>query len=438
MLACLISCCMKVITQVALDLVDAHRALQIAEESIEGGIDWLEAGTPLIKAEGMDIIRQMRAKFPHQTIVADLKTMDTGGLEVEIATKSGASIVTIMGISEDSTITEAVKSAKQYGSKIMIDMMQVNDKPARAKELAALGVDYICIHVSIDEQMVGGNPLADVKAVSEVVDIPIAVAGGINSETASLAVKNGASIVIIGGAIIKATDVVGATRDIVQSIAEMKPVVSENFKKYGPEEILEAFSKVSTPNIADAMHTHGSMTGILPILKHGQKMIGQAVTVRTMDGDWAKAVEAIDIANEGDVIVCDVNGGETAIWGELASESCKQKGIAGIVIDGAIRDVDAILDMEFPAFARHRRSAAGEPKGFGEINVQIRCGGQTVSPGDWIIGDESGVVIVPQKDAVEIANRSLDVMEREGRIREEIRRGSTLSQVIDVKKWEKR
>ncbi len=429
--------CMKVITQVALDLLDSHRALQIAVESVEGGIDWLEAGTPLIKAEGMDIIRQLRAKFPQQTIVADLKTMDTGGLEVEIATKSGASVITIMGISEDSTITEAVKSARQYGSKIMIDMMQVEDKPARAKELAALGVDYVCIHVSIDEQMVGGNPLADVKAVSEVIDIPVAVAGGINSETASLAVENGASIIIIGGAITNAQDIAGATRDIIQSIADMKPIASQDFKKYGPEEIREAFSKVSTCNIADAMHTRGSMTGILPIINHGVKLIGQAVTVRTMDGDWAKAVEAIDIANEGDIIVCDVNGGETAIWGELASESCMQKGIAGIVIDGAIRDVDAILDLNFPAFARHRRSAAGEPKGFGEINVEIKCGSQTVRPGDWIVGDESGVVVIPEKEVVEIANRSIDIMEREGRIREEIRHGSTLSQVIDVKKWEK-
>jgi 3-hexulose-6-phosphate synthase/6-phospho-3-hexuloisomerase len=319
----------------------------------------------------------------------------------------------------------------------MIDMMQVEDKPARSREVAALGVDYICIHVSIDEQMTGGNPLADIRAVSDAVDIPVAVAGGINSETASLAVENGASIVIVGGAITKAEDVSAAARGIVDSIREMKPIASQQFKKYGPEELREAFSRVSSCNIADAMHTRGSMAGILPIINHGVKMIGQAVTVRTMNGDWAKAVEAIDIANKGDVIVCDVNGGETAIWGELASESCMQKGIGGIVIDGAIRDVDAILDLEFPAFARHRRSAAGEPKGFGEINVEIKCGDQTVRPGDWIVGDESGVVVIPQEDAIEIANRALDVMERENRIREEIRRGSTLSQVMDIKKWEK-
>ncbi|MDO9536770.1 MAG: 3-hexulose-6-phosphate synthase [Thermoplasmata archaeon] len=428
----------KIITQVALDLVDTHRALQIAKEAVDGGIDWLEAGTPLIKSEGLDIIRKLRTKFPGKTIVADLKTLDTGGLEVEIATKAGASIVCIMGISEDSTITEAVKSARQYGSKIMIDLMRVPDKPKRAMECEKLGADYICIHVSIDEQMVGGTPFADLKAVSKAVKIPVAVAGGINSETAPLAVKNGASIVIIGGAITKSKKVTEATKQIVKSISTMKPIASGKFKKYGPEEIRKALEKVSTPNIADAMHTRGSMAGIMPFIKHNGKMVGQAVTVRTMDGDWAKVVEAIDIAQKGDVLVIDVHGGEMAVWGELASWSSKMRGISGIVIDGAIRDVNSIVDMGFPAFARHRRPAAGEPKGLGEIGVEITCGGQTVNPGDWIVGDESGVVVIPQKDAMEIANRALDVMEREERIREEIKRGSTLSKVIDVYKWEKK
>ncbi|MBA3046268.1 MAG: DUF561 domain-containing protein [Candidatus Thermoplasmatota archaeon] len=428
----------KIITQVALDLVDTHRAVQIAREAVEGGIDWLEAGTPLIKSEGMEIIRRLKTEFPGNTIVADMKTLDVGGLEVEMATKSGAGVVCIMGMSENSCITEAVKSARQYGSKIMIDMMQVPDKAKRAKEVEALGADYICIHVSIDQQMVGGNPLADLKAVSGAVGIPVAVAGGINSETAPLAVENGASVIIIGGAITKAKNVTEAARNIVKSVESMKPVPTAEFKKYGAEEVRKALSMVSTPNIADAMHTRGSMAGITPLIGRNVKMIGQAVTVRTMDGDWAKVVEAIDHCKAGDVIVVDVHGGEMAVWGELASWSSKMRGVSGIVIDGAIRDVGSIIDMEFPAFARHRRPAAGEPKGLGEIGVEIICGGQCVRPGDWIMGDESGVVVIPEKDAMEIANRALDVMEREERIREEIKRGSTLSEVIALKKWEKR
>jgi 3-hexulose-6-phosphate synthase/6-phospho-3-hexuloisomerase len=426
-----------IITQVALDLVDAHRAMQIAAEAVEGGIDWLEAGTPLIKSEGLDIVRKMKARFPGKTIVADLKTLDTGGLEVEIASKAGAGVVCIMGMSEDGTITEAVKSARQYGSKVMIDLMRVQDKVARARECEALGADYICIHVSIDRQMVGGKPFADLKAVSSAVGIPVAVAGGINAETAPLAVKNGASIIIVGGAITKSKDVAKATKLVIKSISTMKPQKGGS-RKFGPDEIRVAFSRVSTPNIADAMHTRGSMHGLHPFIVPKAKMIGQAVTVRTMDGDWAKVVEAIDHANRGDVIVADVHGGEMAVWGELASASCMVKGISGIVIDGAVRDVDSIIAMGFPVFARHRRPAAGEPKGHGEIGIIIKCGGQSVAPGDWIVGDESGVVVVPQKDAMEIANRAVDVMERENRIREEIKRGSTLSQVMDLYKWEKK
>ena len=428
----------KIMTQVALDLVDEHRALQIAREAVEGGIDWLEAGTPLIKSEGMSIVRKLKAEFPDNIIVADMKTMDVGGLEVEMATKSGAGIVCIMGISEDQTVTEAVKSAGQYGSKVMADLMGVQDKAARARQLEEMGVHYLCVHVSIDEQMVGGSPLAELKTVTEAVNIPVAVAGGLNSETAPSAVENGASIIIVGGAIIKAPDVTQATKDVVRSIHELKPIRSALFKKYGPEELREAFLKVSTPNIADAMHTKGSMSGILPILNRGRKMIGQAITVRTIDGDWAKPVEAIDRAGKGNVIVIDAGMGSIAVWGELASWSCKNKGVEGVVINGAIRDVDAILDMDFPAFARHKRSAAGEPKGHGEIGTDIVCGEQEVREGDWIIGDETGVIVIPQKDAVEMANRALDVMERENRIREEIQRGSTLSSVLDLEKWEKK
>jgi 3-hexulose-6-phosphate synthase/6-phospho-3-hexuloisomerase len=184
------------------------------------------------------------------------------------------------------------------------------------------------------------------------------------------------------------------------------------------------------------MHKKGGMLGITPYIRPGRKMVGRAFTVRTIDGDWAKPVEAIDLASPGDVIVIDAQSGTTAIWGELASWSCKQKGIAGVVIDGAARDVPDILEMDFPLFCRHLSPVAGDPKGYGEIGVEIVCGGVNVRPGDWIVGDGTGVVVIPKERAAEIANRALDVMERENRIREEIVRGSTLSSVLELEKWE--
>lgn len=428
---------MKPVLQVALDLVHGDRALKIAEEAVAGGADWIEAGTPLIKSEGMDIVRRLKKRFPSHTIVADMKTIDVGGPEVEIAAKSGADVVVVLGVSSDPTITEALLSARQYGSKIMVDLFNVGNKIARAKQMEKMGADYVCVHVGVDEQMVGGSPLSELKGLAKSVGIPIAAAGGINSETAPDILKAGASIVIVGGAIIKAKDVRAATRKVKRAIQSGKKVKTDLFKKYSEEGLYKAFSKVSSCNVADAQHKKGAMKGILPRISHNVKMVGRALTVHTVNGDWAKPVEAIDRAKPGNVIVVDACGGEIAVWGELASWSCKTKGVSGVVIDGAARDIDSIVEMKFPCFSRYVSSNAGEPKGYGGIGHEIVCGGIPVRTGDWVVGDESGVVVVPQETAVEVANRSLDVMERENRLREEIKRGGTLSSVLKLEKWEK-
>ena len=427
---------MKPILQVALDLINAHRAIQIAREAIEGGADWLEAGTPLIKSEGLEIVRKLKKEFPDKTIVADMKTMDTGALEVEIASKAGADVVCILGVADDETIKEAVRASRKYGTKVMVDVIGVDDKVRRAKELEKLGVDYICVHVGIDEQMRGENPIEITKEIVKNVSVPVAIAGGLNSETVVDAVNAGASIIIVGGAITKAPNVTEATRMIKKAMSERKKIKVELYKKYSKEELEEAFSKVSTPNISDAMHRKGAMQGIRPI-RSGFHMVGRALTVKTMDGDWAKPIEAIDKAEPGDVLVIDAGSGNTAVWGELATWSAKIKGLAGVVVDGAVRDLDDLLKMDFPVFCRNISSNAGEPKGFGEIGVEIKCGGQIVKTGDWIVGDDSGVVVIPQEMAQEIANRALDVKEHEDRIREEIKRGSSLGKVLNVKKWER-
>ncbi|MBQ2486147.1 MAG: bifunctional hexulose-6-phosphate synthase/ribonuclease regulator, partial [Candidatus Methanomethylophilus sp.] len=106
------------------------------------------------------------------------------------------------------------------------------------------------------------------------------------------------------------------------------------------------------------------------------------------------------------------------------------------VIEGAIRDIDDIIDLGFPAFARNAVPCAGEAKGYGGIGMEIIIGGQRVRTGDWIVGDESGLIVVPKEEAVEVANRALDVHEHETRTRAEIRKGSTLSKVNELAKWE--
>ncbi len=426
----------NVVLQVALDILELKRALQIAQESLEGGADWIEVGTPLIKSEGMQAIRSMRDHFPDSVIVADMKVADTGTMEVEMAAKAGADIICVLADADDSVVAEAMRAARLYGIRIMADLINVKDPVGRAHELEAMGVDIMCAHAGIDQQMTGKNSLELLKSLSDQVHIPLAIAGGIDAGGAGDAVQSGADIVIVGGWITRSADVIGSTRKIRSELdnPSIKPVE----KKSPDEEILALLMQVSAPNVSDAMHRKGAMSGIVSICGN-VKMVGRAVTVQTLAGDWAKPVEAIDVARKDEVIVIN-NDGATHIapWGELATLSCVIKGIAGVVIDGAVRDVDDIRAMKYPLFAKAVVPNAGEPKGFGEINAEIQCGGQAVRPGDWITGDESGVVVIPAGRAYEIARRALEIKKNEERIREEIRRGSTLSEVAELIKWEKK
>ena len=331
-----------------------------------------------------------------------------------------------------------MRGGELYGAEVMVDLLGVPDPVARAKRVAELGAAAVCWHVGIDMQMQAKTPFAVLGELARQSPIPVAVAGGLNSETVAEAVRAGAQILIVGGAITKSPQIAEATRRLRQAIATQTEVSTELFRRYAGEEIRAAFLKVSSPNVTDAMQRQGAMHGLLPHLTDpAVRLVGPAVTVVTRDGDWAKPVEAIDRAGPGDVVVIDAGGGPTAIWGELASWSAHGRQVAGVVIDGAIRDLDAILALGFPAFSRSVSSNAGEPKGLGEIGVEVVVGGQRVRPGDWIVGDLSGLVVVPRERAAEIANRALDVLEHENRVREEIQRGSTLSAVQKLERWER-
>ncbi|KAF5419734.1 MAG: 3-hexulose-6-phosphate synthase / 6-phospho-3-hexuloisomerase [Candidatus Methanocomedens sp.] len=424
------------ILQVALDILELDRALQIAREAVEGGVDWIETGTPLIKSEGMNAVRALKDNFPGHTILADMKTMDTGALEVEMAVKSGADIVILLGSADDSTIADARRAADKYGAKLMCDLISVPDPVARARELEGLGIDIINIHVGIDMQMMGITPIELLRQMKNEIRIPIAVAGGLDANSSGEAVLAGADIVIVGGNIVRSPDVTASARNIRQNMDAPVPAIEDRGSIEA--ETRQLLTRVSTPNISDAMHRKGAMHGLFSV-NPGLKMIGPAITVQTFEGDWAKTVEAIDTAQSGDVIVI-YNGGsdKVAPWGELATLSCLNKGVSGVVIDGAVRDIDDIRKLEFPVYARAVVPNAGEPKGFGEINAEISCAGQTVRPGDYIVGDDNGIVVVPKERAYEIARRSVEVEKNESRIRDEITRGSTLSKVLRLEKWEKR
>ncbi|MHC4924310.1 MAG: 3-hexulose-6-phosphate synthase [Planctomycetota bacterium] len=423
--------------QVALDFVDTARALKCAREAVDGGADILEVGTPLLKAEGLDAVRALHREFPDVLLVCDGKTMDAGRAEFEIASKAGAKRATVLGVASDATIRECVEAGRNYGIEVYVDLLGHPDPVERAKQAAELGACCVGVHCPIDEQMEGLDPFERLRAVASAVDIPVAVAGGITAETAAEAVKAGASVVIVGGFISKASDGAAAARAVKTAMETGVGEASEMFRRVSGDDLREILEKVSTPNVSDGFHRQPCLDGITAVTP-GAQCAGPAFTVRTAPGDWAKPVEAIDEAPEGSVLVIEAGGVPPALWGELATHSCIQRKIAGVVIDGAIRDTPEIRRLGFPAWAKHVVAHAGEPRGFGEMGVTVRMSGQSVSPGDWIVADDDGVIVLPRERAAEMANRAMDCLEKEMRIRHEIDdEGRTLNEVVELYKWEK-
>src|SRR5690348_5321860 len=143
---------MKPIVQISLDLTDINEALETARIALEAGVDWLEAGTPLILAEGLHGVRALRKEFPNTPIVADLKTMDGGYLEAEMMAKAGANYVVVMARAHEETIKRVVEAGKDYGVGVMGDNLGCPDMIEGARRLEALGCDYVIHHIGYDER----------------------------------------------------------------------------------------------------------------------------------------------------------------------------------------------------------------------------------------------------------------------------------------------
>ncbi len=196
---------MKATVQLSLDLIDLDEALRTAETALRAGVDWLEVGTPLIIAEGMRGVRELRARYPDVPIVADLKTMDGGWLEAELMAKAGATMLVVMGQAHEETVELVVKAGRQFGAKIMGDNMAMPDPVGGAKRLEELGCDYIIHHIGYDRRTLRRErglstptPLDQLREIVEAVSVPVQAVGGLTVEQATETPQYGAPLVVIG------------------------------------------------------------------------------------------------------------------------------------------------------------------------------------------------------------------------------------------------
>ncbi|HYF82426.1 MAG TPA: RraA family protein [Clostridia bacterium] len=213
------------------------------------------------------------------------------------------------------------------------------------------------------------------------------------------------------------------------------------------EQYRARLEKLSSTNIADALDTYGlkgATYGIRPIWEGASKIVGEAVTVKLIAAGLTKGknhlgVKAIDAAKAGDVIVVD-NGGrlDTSCWGGILANGAKMKGVNGVVIDGACRDVDDYVDIKFPVYSRGSVVATARGRIMEEAtNIMIQFAGVQVRPGDIVFGDRSGVVVIPAEKLEEVLVKAEELYEKEEAMISEIRAGKSMLEVDNKYSYEK-
>ena len=209
------------VIQIAIDVPDIDAALRLGEIGAKAGVDWLEAGTPLIVRRGADAIGALARAFPEFPVLADYKTMDSGGKNVHLTKEQGGHIMTVCAGAPDETIKAAVAASKETGVRVIVDTIGVRDQVGRAREVEAMGADSVYLHYGADERRADASKDCTqwLDAVTRAVRIPVGC-GTFGVDDALVAARGGADVIVIGHPLISGPDPLGALRDYCQRVRE--------------------------------------------------------------------------------------------------------------------------------------------------------------------------------------------------------------------------
>lgn len=206
--------------QIAVDVADRQKIMEIAD-CVHDAVDIFEVGTPVLLREGLTPIRMLKEKYPELEVLADSKIMDGGALEAGYLCEAGADIITVLAVSDHTTIQEVIDTAHGYGRRVMVDLMCIQDIPECSREMVRMGADYVCVHTGTDMQKQGRTPLKDLEEIVRAVPPEKAgVAGGISLSNIGMYAALKPEILIAGNALCNAPDMHRAAMAMKEALAE--------------------------------------------------------------------------------------------------------------------------------------------------------------------------------------------------------------------------
>lgn len=216
------------------------------------------------------------------------------------------------------------------------------------------------------------------------------------------------------------------------SINDLKNNGDNSYNYFVLKKILDSSSVCQ---VSDAFFKVSGRNGVIKGLKsiNNHKVYGQIVTAKTNSDDWGTSLLAMDEANDGEVLFLYTYGDSSSVWGELASTCAMEKGIAGTILYGYARDIDAVLYLDFPVFALDVVPNAGKALGLGTVHADLEIDDNIIKSGDFVFADESGVVLIPQQLFVSTIIETFNIKIKESKIIDELKKGKSLSEVIGLR-----
>jgi len=219
------------------------------------------------------------------------------------------------------------------------------------------------------------------------------------------------------------------------------PIEVNTEVKRPAREVVEGFRSLLAeyrsivPGVSDVMNRLNTMSSDIKPLFPGVRLVGVALTVKTSASDLAPVIKSLELVQSGDIIVVDThNSKDTAFWGEIVTMEAQRKGAVGVILDSGVRDVVELKEMQFPVLCQGIAPNAAGLVGAGYINVPIQCGGAVVSPGDIVIVDDNGVVVVPRDEAEDVLERTRKFLKDEEKVIKRVQGGESLGQILGIDK----
>ena len=389
--------------QATLDFLHLEDALFCAEQSIAGGVDILEIGALLIKNTGLNSVRIFRDRFPQISLIVDCKTIDADSQEIKAVAEAGADGITIAGGIRTGNWQKCQEQAKKHSLQVLLDFRNFSPKflPDQIKLAADASLVLIDFNSDVDSALIVLQEISSLIATPmAIVDIPP------ETETLAKAISLGCQTIVIPFRHGQSQN----TRQQAQQMREAMNIAEKDanvgsIDAYSEQILTGKLDQVMPAQVCAVYHAPCFLERVYPLHRF-TKIFGQAATIKVWPGNQIAVAEFLLQVEPGKIVVVDAGGQGGAVWGALAMEIALRKKLAGAVVYGAISDVNLLRSKAFPCYTTSITCVPGISAGAALTNIPVRIGDVVVNPEDWLLGDDSGIVCLPQFKAFTIADRA--------------------------------